>query len=129
MKKILSLTAAMLVLASGALHAETDVATKTELQVAMQRHIDRSLIEGAVHYLDLKTGEQQSLFPVEAHPMILEGNGYYVLCSDLKSKTGEALPIDFYLTKTMRGYQVFRTEINNREPLKSLMKDGQIKKI
>ena len=50
--------AAVLALSSPTSAADEDrVTIRTELQVAMQRHVDRSLVEGVVLHVDLESGD------------------------------------------------------------------------
>ncbi|MEM7188143.1 MAG: hypothetical protein AAF439_00905 [Pseudomonadota bacterium] len=101
---------------------------RIELQASMQRHIDRSTIQGAFMSINLESGDMIKYFPTKAHTAVLEGDGYYVLCADMRDEAGESVPVDYYLTKARRGFKVFRTEIANRGPLKALMKAGEVKK-
>lgn len=102
---------------------------KADLQASLQRSVDRMLIDGALMHVDLQTGQTQALYPVEAHPMILQMGEHYVLCSDLKALDGTENTVDYYLTKNGTRYSLIRTEINNREPLKALMKAGVVSRL
>ncbi|PWR02909.1 hypothetical protein DKT77_10080 [Meridianimarinicoccus roseus] len=111
-------------------NAMADDTTKiAELQVVMQRYIDSKLIDGAMRAVDYETGEIRSYYPTEAHTMVMGLNGDYVLCSDLTNKDGTSVPVDFYITETPAGYVVYQTEINNRAPLQSLIKQGLVERI
>ena len=111
---------------TGPLKAEGTAAVRTELQAEMQRHIDRIAIDGVIQHLDLQSGALLELFPTEAHAMILIGDGYYVLCSDLVDANGTFYPADFYMLPTEGVFHVFRTEIDNRGPLEALMGLGGV---
>lgn len=106
--------------------ADEDARISAELQVAMQRHIDRSLVNGAILDIDLETGQLLELYPTTAHPMIMVGDGYYVLCADLATADGAQYEVDYYLAETERGFRVFRTEVDNRSVLRGLMGSGQV---
>ena len=106
---------------------ENTTALKAQLQAHLQRSIDRQLVEGAFMDLNLETGEMTPLYPVKAHPMVLrmgEDGNSFVLCSDLKSRDGKSVPVDFYMTRNGTRFTIIRTEIGNRAPLKALLKSG-----
>lgn len=97
---------------------------KAVLQAAMQRHVESQLIDGAVLNVDLETGAIQKLYPTKAHPMILTMGENFVLCVTLSDTDGNKLLADYYIAPQGDGFVVLRTEINNRDALKKLMKAG-----
>jgi len=106
-------------------HATDTTELKAKLQASMQRSVERRLVDGALLSLDFETGETTQLYPVEAHPMILAMGDHFVLCSDLKALDGTSKTVDYYMAKNGNRYSIFRTEIDNRAPLKALMKAGK----
>ena len=98
---------------------------KTNLQVAMQRHVDRLTIDGVYLHLNDNSGEVQKLNPVTAHPMIIQMGPHYVLCFDFRDAAGTELPVDFYMARKGNSFEVFHTAVNNRGLLKGLMKAGK----
>ncbi len=116
-------------LAPGAALADKDAADLAALQVVMQRHIDSQLIDGALHHLDLETGQVVRYYPTEAHAMVMAIGDDYILCTDLASTDGASVPVDFYVTPTDDGYRVYQTEIDNREPLRALIGKNQVERI
>ncbi len=117
-------------LATGAAADQTvGTADKAALQAAMQRHIDRSLVNGAYLHLDFDTGDVQKLHPVKAHPMILQMGEYFVLCSDFRDQTGKPVNIDFYLARQDRFYVVFRSAVDDRSKLERLMEKRKITRL
>ncbi|UUX48491.1 hypothetical protein NUH88_13850 [Nisaea acidiphila] len=102
---------------------------KASIQAAMQRHVDGSLVDGAILYLNPKDGEVHKLHPVTAHPMILSMGAHYVLCFDFRDDTGKEVPIDYYMARTSNDYVVFHTAIADRGLLQRLMKDGTVKRL
>ena len=128
MRTILAILAICAALAAPAAAKDTTV-LKAELQAAMQRHIDRNVIDGALPYLDLESGEVTPLYPTEAHPMILTLGEGYVLCADLRTTEGVSRPVDFYMMPAGKRYKIVRTEIDNRPPLKALMQAGKAKRL
>lgn len=101
---------------------------KTSLQAAMQRHVDRQMVDGVYLYLDTKTGETKSLHPVTAHPMIMQMGKNYVLCFDFRDGRGKAVEVDYYLAPKNNSYVVYHTAINNRRLLMRLVKAGKVKR-
>jgi hypothetical protein len=99
---------------------------KAGLQAAMQRHIDRQLVDGAFLHLDLKTGVVRQLHPVSAHPIILRMGKHYVLCFNFRDEKGKEVEIDFYLARQAKSYVVFHTAVSSRHLLKRLMSAGRV---
>lgn len=102
---------------------------KAVLQAAMQRHIDSQLVDGVVLDLDLETGEVTKLYPTKAHPMILKMGDNFVLCVTLNDTSGNKSLADYYMAPQGAEFVVIRTEINNRDALKNLMKAGVVKRL
>jgi len=102
------------------------LAEKAGLQAAMQRHIDRQLVDGAFLHLDLKTGAVKHLHPVNAHPVILRMGKHYVLCFNFRDDKGKTVEIDFYLARKANSYVVFNTAVSSRRLLKRLMAAGRV---
>lgn len=120
MKSILFLSLALL---SFNAHAGS-TSKKAVLQATMQRHLDEQLVDGAVIDIDLVTGGVRKLYPTKAHPMILMIGDYYILCSDLTDLEGNKSLVDYYIAREDEEFIVFRTEIDNRAPLRKLVKAG-----
>jgi hypothetical protein len=97
---------------------------KARLQAAMQQHIERQKVNGAILHFDTETGVVKPLYPTQAHPMVIAMGEHFVLCADLRDKAGNAMPLDLYMARQGRSYVVFHSEINNRAPLQRLMKSG-----
>jgi|SRR6056297_1404513 len=100
-----------------------------ELQLTMQRHVDQSLIDGAIQRRDFETGDVIRYFPIDTHSMVMAMGEDYVLCLDLTTENGSSAPVDFYITETDSGFRVYQTEINNREALENLMSAGRVERI
>lgn len=122
------LIAALLGLGAGPGSAETALSLneKAVLQAAMQRHIDRSLVDGAILYLDRASGDVQRLHPVTAHPMILLFGEHFVLCFDFRDDAGNNVPIDYYMARQGSSYAVFHTAVADRALLQDLMAAGKV---
>ena len=109
--------------------ADEKTSLLSELQVSMQRHIDSQLINGAIHSLDLETGELSLFYPIETHSMVMAIDDDFILCTDLATLDGTKVPLDLYVTRTDDGFRVYQTEINNREPLEQLVKANRVERI
>ncbi|MGB0505826.1 MAG: hypothetical protein ACPGGK_06480 [Pikeienuella sp.] len=109
--------------------ASDTTALKTQLQAAMQRTQERSLVDGAIVNVDLETGESEQLYPTEAHPMILTMGDMYVMCATLRTESGEKRLVDYYLAQDGKRFKLVRTEIENRKPLQALIKAGVAKRL
>ena len=129
MKRLFAFLIIIVSLPFAAQAVEDTTVLKAELQAAMQRHIDRSSIDGALPYMNLATGEIEPLYPTEAHPMILTMSGGYILCADLRTSAGEARLVDFYVADGGKRFKIIRTEVDNRAPLKALMSSGKAKRL
>lgn len=105
------------------------LADQAAIQAAMQRHVDRVSVDGAVLYLDQATGETHMLHPVTAHPMILSYGEHFVLCFDFRDDAGKNVPIDYYMARKNTDFVVFHTAVADRKLLKSLMSSGKVKRL
>ncbi|MEM7269845.1 MAG: hypothetical protein AAF401_11395 [Pseudomonadota bacterium] len=129
MKGFLAVLVMALTMPFAAQAVEDTTVLKAELQAAMQRHIDRSSIDGALPYMNLDTGEIEPLYPTEAHPLILEMAGGFIMCADLRTSAGEKRLVDFYVAPSGKRFKIIRTEVDNRAPLKALMSAGKAKRL
>lgn len=128
-KTLFGVLLALLIESGAAADQPIDVAEKASLQVAMQQHIDRSLVNGAYLHLDLDAGIVRSLHPVKAHTIILKLGDYFVLCSDFRDNKGNLVNIDFYLARRDRSYIVFHSAVDDRNKLRHLMKIGKVRRL
>lgn len=109
--------------------ASDTTALKAKLQAAMQRTQERNLVDGAIINVDLSTGELEKLYPTEAHPMILTMGDMYVMCATLRTESGEKRLVDYYVAGDGKRFKIVQTEIENRAPLKALIKAGLAKRL
>ena len=107
--------------------AGANTVLKAQLQATVQQHIERQMVDGAVLHLDSKQGEVIELYPSQAHTSIFQMDDHFVLCAELRDKTGRKLPLDVYLARRGKSFVVFRAEIGNRAVFDSLYKRGLIK--
>jgi hypothetical protein len=99
---------------------------KTNLQAAMQRHLDRGSVDGVYLYLDPSAGTARGLHPVTAHPMILQMGENFVLCYDFRDNAGKDVEVDFYMARKDTSFVVFHSAVGDREMLHQLMKAGKV---
>ena len=99
---------------------------KAGLQAAMQRYIDRQMVDGVFLYLNSESGEVRALHPVTAHSVIIRMGQHYVLCFDFRDDQGNDVNVDFYLARQDASYVVFHTTIDDRKLLKRLMRGGEV---
>lgn len=121
--RLLLIAIGLLTVASTSADAAGTV-SKARLQAAMQQHIERHVVDGAILHFDIKTGEVKRLFPTQAHPMVLAMGDHFVLCADLRDRAGNSMPLDLYMAAKGRSFVVFHSEIDNRKPLQQLLKKG-----
>ncbi len=101
---------------------------KAGLQAAMQRYIDRQMVDGVFLYLNSESGEVRALHPVTADSVILRMGQHYVLCFDFRDDQGNDVNVDFYLARRDASYVVFHTTIDDRKLLKRLMGGGKVRR-
>jgi|tagenome__1003787_1003787.scaffolds.fasta_scaffold20691064_1 hypothetical protein len=123
--KIKGLVFALLLSATGSAAATPlSPSDQAALQGTMFQFIERQLVGDTFLNVDLKNGTVQTLYPAKTHPMILRFGSNFVLCTDFRDDAGKDVNVDFYIAPNGPGYTVFRTEVDNREPLKHLMSKG-----
>ena len=99
---------------------------KAELQAAMQRHVDRQLVDHAYLVLN-QSGEVLRLHPVTAHPLVMVmGEDKFVLCFEFRNDSGRDVEVDFYISRTVDSFVVFHAAVQNRKLLKRLMRAGKV---
>ncbi len=102
-------------------------AEKALLYAAMQQAIDRNLVDGKYLHFSEKTAEVQTLYPAKVHPMIMLMGEHFVLCTDFRTVKGQSVNVDFYVSRRDGSFFVFDSVVDNRVPLKRLMKNGLVK--
>lgn len=102
------------------------LAEKAKLQAAMRTHVDMLTVDGVFPYFDSATGEVRALHAVTAHPTILTGDDYYVLCFNFRGDDGERVNVDFFMAAKGDKYVVFHTVVDNDQTLKQMVEAGSI---
>ncbi len=100
---------------------------KIMLQAAMQQSIARQLVDGKYYYFDAEAAKVHTLYPAKTHPMILRMGEHFILCTNFRKDTGEAVNIDFYVARQGDGFVIFDTVVDNRAPIKKLMNAGLVR--
>lgn len=113
-----------LCLAAGQAYA-TGIGDKAALQAAMQRYIDRHLVDGTYLYMDEKAGEVRALYPQKAHPLILRMGKYFILCSDFRDADNKAVNVDFYMARNGNDFVVFHRSMDDDALIHRLMGEGK----
>lgn len=104
--------------------AVISITEKAALQATMQTHFNRQLVKGAYLHLKKDAGKIRKLYPISAHPIILQVGKYFVLCSDFRDKSGKKANIDFYIARGDTGYLVFEAVADDRKRLGLLRKSS-----
>jgi hypothetical protein len=125
-KAVIGTILALLISSAAFADQVSTLSQKTALQAAMQKHTERSLVDGSYLRFDLASADVRQLAPVKAHPITLKMGEYFVLCSDFQDKNGEAVNIDYYLARRGRSYIVFHSEVDNQDQLMALIKEGKV---
>ena len=114
---------------TSAANAEHGVTTteKIMLQAAMQQSIARQLVDGKYYYFETKAAEVHTLYPAKTHPMIMRMGEHFILCTNFRRDSGEAVNVDFYVARQGDGFVIFDTVIDDRAPIKKLMKAGLVR--
>lgn len=99
------------------------------MQAAMQRHIDRTLVNGAYLHLDMNTGEVHLLYPAQAHTTVLSMGDYFVLCSDFRDAADGSVNVDFYLAREDDRFVVFHSVVDDRDVLRQWLREGKARRL
>ena len=110
-----ALGGAVLALAPIPAAATTDVPSKVELQVAMQRYIEARSHDGWFVATDTRRGENLRLSVVKPHPMIFTEGADYVLCYDFADADGETVNVDFVLRRAGGRYVVTQLYVSDHQ--------------
>jgi hypothetical protein len=122
----LALAAAIAGAVAGAPANAASVAEKVALQAAMQRHIDQQSIDGVYLHMDVAGGEVHKLYPLTAHPKVMQMGEHFVLCFDFKDEAGKKVDVDFYMARKGKSYVVFHQTVNDHSLIGRLMSTGKI---
>lgn len=98
---------------------------RTELQSSLQRGIERQLVDGALQRVNPDTGQTELFYPLGAHEMIVQTDTHFVMCTDLRAADGSKVEVDFYLQADGAGFSLVHFEIDNRGPLRNMMRGGR----
>ncbi len=126
---VAGLMALMFATATAGAAEKLPVAEKALLYAAMQQSIDHNLVDGRYLHFDAATAKVQALYPAKTHPMIMRMGEYFVLCTDFRTGEGLSVNVDFYVSRGKGSFFVFDKVVDNRAPIKRLMKNGLIKMV
>lgn len=100
---------------------------KIMLQATMQQSIARQLVDGKYYYFDAKAAKVHALYPGKTHPMIMRMGEHFILCTNFRKDDGKAVNVDFYVARQGDSFVIFDTVVDNRAPIKQLMKAGHVR--
>lgn len=102
-----------------------------EVQYAGDRYLESLLIDGVINFIDFETSSSIKAVVVDNHPIIFEGEGYFVSCVTLVDTSGKEYPVDMYLYPSENGLIVSHTTYGTagREDFRKLAKSGIVKKL
>ena len=114
---------------TSAANASDKVSTteKIMLQATMQQSIARQLVDGKYYYFDANAAKVHTLYPGKTHPMIMRMGEHFILCTNFRADDGKAVNVDFYVARQGDGFVIFDTVVDNRAPIKQLMKAGLVR--
>lgn len=97
-----------------------------DVQLFVQSEIENRLVNNTLSFVDFEQQKVVQTVPLEAHPMIFEGDGIYVACITVASVNGDEYPVDIYLLDTEEGLRTTQVTFGQgpRDQLKSMMKSG-----
>ena len=97
-----------------------------ELQLFVQSEIENRMVNNTLSFVNFEELKVVQTVPIEAHPMIFEGDGIYVACITVASVNGDEYPVDIYLMDTGGGLRAIQMTFGQgpRDQLKSMMDSG-----
>ena len=124
-QKLAAFTITAILLGSPALATQKLTnADKIRLQATMQKSISRQLVDGQYLYFDADKDTVVTLYPVQAHPMILQMGPHFILCSDFRNEAGKDVNVDFYVARRNSSFVIFDTKVDQRQTIQRMMKAG-----
>jgi uncharacterized radical SAM superfamily protein len=105
--------------------------TDIEVQVAVDDYLSEIMIDNKINFLDFEKLSPVQSVPVEAHPLVFRGDGYYVACVTVIDSAGSEYPVDLYLFENegelVVGHVTFGIE--GREAFRRLAKSGAVERM
>lgn len=118
-------TSALLFLCALPTFAQENISS-IDVQLFVQSEIENLLVNDTLSFVDFEQQKIVQTVPLEAHPMIFEGDGMYVACITVASVNGDEYPVDIYLLDTENGLRTTQVTFGQgpRDQLKSMMSSG-----
>lgn len=105
--------------------------TDIEVQIAVDNYLSEIMIDNQINFLDFDKLIPVRSVPVEAHPLVFRGDGYYVACVTVIDTDGTEYPVDLYLfdnkDKLVVGHVTFGKE--GREAFRRLARSGAVERM
>ncbi|MEP3247656.1 MAG: hypothetical protein ABJN40_07990 [Sneathiella sp.] len=95
---------------------------KVKLQLALMDYIEANQRDDAFVFFDAKQKKLVHLYPANLHPMVVPADGFYFLCADFRTASGEKLDVDFIAINSDGEYKVVQTLLNQRAVVREMMK-------
>lgn len=113
------------------LNAQVREFDSVQVQLVADQYIDAITVEGTVRFIDFEQLKSVSAVPVEAHPLVFRGDGYYVACITLLDEAGIEYPVDLYLFEDKGGLVVTDVTFGEegREDFRRLARSGAVTRI
>jgi hypothetical protein len=91
------------------------------LQSALQSYMSDVLNDGGLTYIELTTGNLQTVYPASIHPIVVPFGSDYFLCSEVVTDDGTTLTADFLLREIDGQFRVVQRLIDQRDVMKLAM--------
>ena len=104
------------------IHAD-DVSTETKLvlQDLMNQFIEDLSVDGKMIYIDTKSEKLNTLYFSTAHPMYVQHEGNFFLCTSGVDENGEEHLVDFYAKEVEGSFKIVDVSVDNRETTKKIL--------
>jgi len=128
-----TLASALILLASAhfASAADQGPVDPVSLQIFVDKHVESIMVDGQLKFIDFDELKSVSTIPVDSHPLIFKGEGFYVACITVIDESGKEYPVDLYIYEGSSGLVVsdITFGMQGREDFRRLAKSGAVKKM
>ena len=104
---------------------------KVSLQIFVDQHIESLMVNGRIMFIDFDNLKSVSSVPVDNHPLMFRGDGFYVACITLLDEEGKEYPVDLYIYEHDGKLTVSDITFGEagREDFRRLAKSGAVEKL
>ena len=109
----------------------SDRYTPVEVQLASNDYLKNLHIDGVINFMDFETNRSVKAVVIDNHPMLFEGDGFYISCVTLVDASGKEYPVDMYVYPSENGPTVSHAAFGmaSRGRFMELMKSGAVSKL